>query len=243
MRAPKVWENSAMYKTTRHGLAAVGLVLVASGARAQPPQEPPRITLPPVEVTAQKEPEDPQSLPLSVTVMLREWLTDDDARTISDAGWFSPNTFFSEFSARKLSNARFRGVGSSPANPGITSYIDGVPQLNANSSSIEFLDVEQVEFVRGPQSALFGRNALGGLVNVETIRPSMKAWTGGAAVPLGNHSSWDLNGNISGPVNDKLGVTFAIDHGERDGFTRNTVTNNLLDSRSGTSLKGQVLWL
>ncbi len=143
------------------------LVLVrAVGALAQAPQDPPRITLPPVEVTAQKEPEDPQVLPLSVTVMLRDWLTAADSRTVSDAGWFSPNTFFSEFSARKLSNARFRGVGSSPANPGITSYIDGVPQLNANSSSVEFIDVEQVEFVRGPQSALFGRNALGGVINI-----------------------------------------------------------------------------
>ena len=111
-----------MYKTTRYVLAAVGLVLVASGAQGQPPPDPPRITLPPVEVTAQKEPEDPQALPLSLTVMLRDWLTDDDARTVSDAGWFSPNTFFSEFSARKLSNARFRGVGASPANPGTVSY-------------------------------------------------------------------------------------------------------------------------
>ena len=68
-----------------------------------------------------------------------------------------------DFTARKLSNPRFRGIGSSPANPAITTYIDGVPQLNANSSSIELLDVSQVEFVRGPQSALFGRNTLGGL--------------------------------------------------------------------------------
>src|SRR6185436_12076467 len=207
MRAPKIWENSAMYKTTRHVLAAVGLVLVASGAWAQPPQDAPRITLPPVEVTAQKEPEDPQSLPLSVTVMLREWLTEDDARTVSDAGWFSPNTFFSEFSARKLSNARFRGVGSSPANPGITSYIDGVPQLNANSSSIEFLDVEQVEFVRGPQSALFGRNALGGIINITSSRPSLKTWTGSVEGPFGNFMSGDVRGSFSGPVvTDKVAV-------------------------------------
>src|SRR5262245_33629204 len=192
MRAPKIWENSAMFKTLRPALAVVGFTLAASNAMAQATQEPPRVTLPPVEVTAQKEPEDPQVLPLSVTVMLREWLTQDDSRTPSEAGWFSPNTFFSEFSARKLSNARFRGVGSSPANPGVTSYIDGVPQLNANSSSIEFIDIDQVEFVRGPQSALFGRNALGGVINITSRRPSMKKWSGSAIAPFGNFSSGDV---------------------------------------------------
>src|SRR5262245_52668310 len=108
-----------MYKTTRSAvLAAAVVALGAVPGAAQSTQDPPRITLPPVEVTAQKEPENPQALPVSVTVMLRDWLVADDSRTVSDAGWFSPNTFFSEFSARKLSNARFRGVGSSPANPG-----------------------------------------------------------------------------------------------------------------------------
>jgi iron complex outermembrane recepter protein len=232
-----------MYKTTRYVLAAVGLVLVASGAQGQPPPEPPRITLPPVEVTAQKEPEDPQALPLSLTVMLREWLTDDDARTVSDAGWFSPNTFFSEFSARKLSNARFRGVGASPANPGITSYIDGVPQLNANSSSIEFLDVEQVEFVRGPQSALFGRNALGGVINIMSRKPSLKKWNGSVTAPFGNFSSGDVRGSASGPVvAGKLAASFGFGFTRRDGFTVNDITGKDIDSRSASFGKAQLLW-
>jgi iron complex outermembrane receptor protein len=171
-----MWENFPMVKTLRPAVPVVAFALFASNAMGQATQEPPRVTLPPVEVTAQKEPEDPQVLPLSVTVMLREWLTQDDSRTPSEAGWFSPNIFFSEFSARKLSNARFRGVGSSPANPGITSYIDGVAQLNASSSSIEFLDIDQVEFVRGPQSALFGRNARGGVITVMSRKPCQGSW-------------------------------------------------------------------
>ena len=90
-------------------------------------------------------------------------------RTVSEAAILAPNTFFSEFTARKLSNARFRGISSSPANPGITTYIDGVPQFSTHTSNIEFMDVDNVEFVRGPQSALFGRNTLGGLVHILLI--------------------------------------------------------------------------
>ena len=61
-----------------------------------------------------------------------------------------------------------------------------MPQLNANSSSIELIDVDQVEFVRGPQSALFGRNTLGGLINVTSARPSLSKWTGNLSVPFAN---------------------------------------------------------
>jgi iron complex outermembrane receptor protein len=58
--------------------------------------------------------------------------------------------------------------------------------LNANSSSIELLEIDQIEFVRGPQSALFGRNTLGGLVNITSARPSLAKWTGSIIAPFGN---------------------------------------------------------
>src|SRR6185436_9611837 len=123
-----------------------------------------------------------------------------DIHTVGEAQIFAPNTYFNEWTARKLSNARFRGIGSSPNNPAITTYIDGVPQLSANSSSIELLDVEQIEFVRGPQSALFGRNTLGGLVTVNSRAPSMTGWTGAMSLPEGNHGAWALRGGLSGPI-------------------------------------------
>ena len=142
---------------------------VAAAQTAQ--QTPPQITLPTVTVTAQKEPADPQTLPVSLTPVPLDPLWNGGMTTIGDASMYAPNTFFTDFSARKLSEPRFRGIGASPANPSITTYIDGVPQLNTNSSSVELLDVSQVEFVRGPQSALFGRNTLGGIVNITSVRP------------------------------------------------------------------------
>jgi len=178
-----------------------------------------------VTVTAQKQPEDPQNLPVSVTAVVSETLTADALRTVSEAGWFAPNTFFNEFTARKLSNPRIRGIGASPTNPGVTSYIDGVPQLNANSSSIEFLDVGQVEFVRGPQSALFGRNALGGVINIVSARPSLQKWSGSLSGPYGNFNAADVRGATSGPlIADKLAAGIAFGYAGRDGFTRNDVT-------------------
>jgi iron complex outermembrane receptor protein len=203
-----------------------------------------RFRLPTVTVGAEKEPEDKQKVPISVTAVTKETLDAAGVHIVSDAAIFAPNTVFTDWSARKLSIARFRGISSSPSNPGITTYIDGVPQLNANSSSIELLDVDQIEFVRGPQSALFGRNTLGGLVNVSSTRPSTSAWTGLFTVPFGNYSAWSVRGSASGPlVKDKvsLGVSFA--EVDREGYTVNDVTGNDIDSRSAFSGKAQLLWL
>jgi iron complex outermembrane receptor protein len=215
----------------------------AQSAPAQTPAEQPRVTLPPVIVTAQKEPTDVRDVPGSVTAVTRETLTAANVRIVSDAALFSPNTFFTEFTARKASNPRIRGIGASPGNPAVTTYIDGVPQLNANSSSIELLDVSQIEFVRGPQSPLFGRNALGGIINVSSARPLLSGWTGTVVAPFGNVSSREVRASVSGPLADSVAVSVSFGAQARDGFTVNEVTGNDLDSREATFGKAQLMWV
>jgi len=240
-RSPRALSVLALLLVLTPALAAAQ---TAGAPQASSPQDAVRFRLPTLTVTAQKEAEDPHKLPVSVTAVPQDTIDNAAVHIISDAALFAPNTYFTEFSARKLSNPQFRGIGSSPANPGITTYIDGVPQLNVASSSLELLDVNQIEFVRGPQGALFGRNTLGGLVNVTSARPSASAWTGNFSAPFGNYGSWAVRGGASGPlVKDKvsLGVSFAqID---RDGFTVNDLTGDDIDSRSSFSGKAQLMWV
>jgi iron complex outermembrane receptor protein len=203
----------------------------------------PSLILPPVVVTAQKDSSDIKEVPASVTAVTSTTIANAGLLAITDAGIFAPNTVFTEFTARKVSNARFRGIGSSPANPAVTTYIDGVPQLNSISSNIELLDVGQIEFVRGPQSPLFGRNTLGGVVNVVTARPNMSKWTGTLMGPFGNAGLYDVRGNVSGPIGSKAGMSVALGKQQRDGFTENSVTGNDLDYRDGMFGKAQVVVL
>jgi iron complex outermembrane receptor protein len=226
----------------RFSLVVLLAALVPTTSSAQSNQSP-SIFLPTVIVTAQKEASDVKEVPASVTAVTAETIANSGLRAITDAVIFAPNSVFTEFTARKVSNARFRGIGSSPANPAITTYLDGVPQLNSNSSNIELLDIGQIEFVRGPQSPLFGRNTLGGIVNVTTARPSMSAWTGAVTVPFGNAGMWDARGNVSGPIGDKAAIGFAAGKQQRDGFTENAITLHDLDSRDGTFAKAQALFL
>lgn len=203
--------------------------------------QPPTITLPTVIVTAQKTAEDVKAVPASVTAVTADTIANAGLRVVTEAAIFAPNTVFTEFTARKVSNARFRGVGSSPGNPAITTYFDGVPQLNSNSSNIELLDVDQIEFVRGPQSPLFGRNTLGGIVNVTSARPSTSAWTGSVVTPFGDFGAREVRGNVSGPLGDKAAVSFGVGKQQRDGYTVNQLTGNDLDYRDGTFAKAQLL--
>jgi iron complex outermembrane recepter protein len=222
--------------------ALLVLLLVSSASFAQSNQTP-SVTLPTVIVTAEREAADIKAVPASVTAVTAQTIADSGLRAVTDAAIFAPNTVFTEFTARKLSNARFRGVGSSPGNPAITTYLDGVPQLNSNSSNIELLDVGQIEFVRGPQSPLFGRNTLGGIVNVVSARPSMSDWTGSVFVPFGNLGYKEVRGNVSGPVGDRAAVGVAAGTQRRDGYTENALTGNDLDWRDGTFAKAQLLFL
>ncbi|HET9215455.1 MAG TPA: TonB-dependent receptor, partial [Terriglobia bacterium] len=236
-----------MFKTTylRLFTASCVICLIATPnlfAQSAPAQASDVVRLPPITVNVYKEADDAQTLPVSVTAVPERILSASGAEIVSDAAILAPNTFFSEFSARKLSNARFRGIGASPANPGITTYIDNVPQLNSNSSSIGLVDIDQVEFVRGAQSALYGRNTVGGVVSVTSRKPSLSKWSGGISVPMANNSEWNAQAHAAGPLGDRLGVGFTIGKGKRDGFTTNDATGNDLDYRDATYGKAQVLW-
>jgi iron complex outermembrane receptor protein len=226
---------------------AIAALLTPAGvavatAQNPPPAPSPRIALPTVVVTAQKEPSDIKDVPASVTVVGEDTLAKSGVRIVSDAALFAPNTFFTEFTARKASNPRVRGIGASPANPAVTTYIDGVPQLSANSSSIELMDVSQIEFVRGPQSPLYGRNALGGVINVTSARPSLSEWGGSVIAPFANAGAREVRASVSGPVSGTVGLGFSIGRQQRDGFSVNSVTGNDVDFREGTFGKAQLLW-
>jgi iron complex outermembrane receptor protein len=90
--------------------------------------------------------------------------------------------------------------------------------------------------VRGPQSALFGRNTLGGLVNITSARPAVGKWTGSLSVPVGNYGAWAVRGGVSGAVvQDKMSVGFSFAQVSRDGFTVNDVTGHDIDDRDAFS--------
>ncbi|MGE3510150.1 MAG: TonB-dependent receptor [Vicinamibacterales bacterium] len=236
----RIWTRNRVQASSR--AAAVSIVLAhAAGAWAQP-AEPLRVAIPPVIVTAQKEPADVQTVPASVTAIPRSTLDAAGVTSLGEASILAPNTFFSEFQARKLAFPSFRGINSGPGNPAITTYVDGVPMIHTNATSLELLDVEQVEFVRGGQSALFGRNALGGIMHIVSARPSLTAWGGSVSAPIGNYGTYGTRGTLAGPLSSRVAVSLSAGRSVRQGFTRDVARNVDIDTRGNTFGKAQVLW-
>jgi len=200
-------------------------------------------TIEPTVVTAEKQPAAAKDVPISLTVLDQLTLAEAGVFQIKDAADYAPNVHMSEFTARKTSFPFVRGVGSGPINPSVTTYVDGVPQLHANSSSFELLGIERIEFLRGPQSSLYGRNTLGGAINIHSQRPRTDQWRFDAQGTFGNYDFQDYRFMATGPVVDnELGLSLGGGYSRRDGYTENTVTGNDLDSRDAWFARTGLLW-
>ncbi|MHC5002980.1 MAG: TonB-dependent receptor [Planctomycetota bacterium] len=212
----------------------------AAPTEAGPEQEP--LRLPAVRVTARKWAELAQDIPLSVTVVPEQTLADGGYDTINEAAILVPNFNMVEFTSRRLSFPFIRGIGSGQGDPAVTTYVDGVPQLSVSSTNLRLLDLERVEFLRGPQGTLYGRNAIGGLMHLISKRPTnTPSFRAGAT--FGNYDLQEYELSYSGPlVDDRLFIGLSGLYSKRDGYTINSFTGNDVDDRESFFGRGQLLW-
>ena len=228
-------------------LMAVGLFTFAAGLMygpsAQAQGDGVVMHLEDVVVVAAKFPAPSQEIPASVSALSGTLLEDAGVNLISEAAEYAPNVNMVEFTDRALSQPYFRGIGSGPNNPAVTTYMDGVPQLHGYSANIELLDVTQIEFVRGAQGMLYGRNTVGGVIHVLSRSPNLLVWEGSVEGGYGTYDLWDGRIRLSGPlVRDKLGLTMAVGYASRDGFSDNDITGHDMDNREAFFSKLQFQW-
>jgi iron complex outermembrane recepter protein len=182
-------------------------------------------------------------LPISATVSDSEFLDSAMIRLVKEAAIYAPNALFAESSVQRLNLPYVRGIGGSALQPGVTTFIDGVPQLHGSSSNLNFLDVAQVDFTRGPMGTLFGRNTVGGGIHISSNLPSLTTLGGDFQTTVGNYDLWDVRGRVSGPlIQDQLGFSLAGGMTSRDGFNTRTITGDDVDSRRAQFGKAQFLW-
>jgi iron complex outermembrane receptor protein len=180
-------------------------------------------------VTARKREERLQEAPLSVSAFSGADLVRMSARDLEDVGRFVPNVMIVEAGQAGGSGLYFiRGIGQQGnadtirPEPGVAFYIDGVYKSRGQGGVRELLDLERVEVLRGPQGTLFGRNAIGGAINLITKRPTDEYY-GYGRVTLGELNTFNVNGKVNLPVTDEFFVSAAAFSSNRDGyFTRLT---------------------
>ena len=195
-----------------------------------------------IVVTAEKKESPLIKVPASVSVLTRENLESADVNSINDAGYYVPNLFVSGFSAKRTSFPYLRGIGSGQGEPAVTTYIDGVPQLSPNTASIDFLDLERIEFLRGPQGSLYGRNTIGGLVHYITSRPG-NDFRFGAGASFGDSDYSRLKLSADGPLlKDRIFFSIGAAFTERDGFSQNGLSGRSVDTKDGDYLRGSLMF-
>ena len=132
-----------------------------------------------IEVTARKRVESIQSTPIAISAFTKTAMKNRGMQSSADVGNFTPNVQFdtsSSFAGASTFQGYIRGIGQSDfainTDPGVGVYVDGVYYARTVGSVIDLMDVERIEVLKGPQGTLFGRNTIGGALNIITAAPN-----------------------------------------------------------------------
>jgi len=173
-------------------------------------------------VTAQKRETRVLDTAEALTALRGDTLEATGGEGLGDLAALVPGLSYSENFG--ISQIFIRGVGNSffspGGDPGVALYADGVYLSDQEATGVAFLDVERIEVLRGPQGALYGRNATGGAVNVLSRSPT-QTFEGALGVTAGDFGRQEVDGTLSGPVGDKLRARLAVRYRNLDGYAEN----------------------
>ncbi|WP_316803066.1 TonB-dependent receptor [Pedobacter nototheniae] len=199
-----------------------------------------------IVVTSRRRSEVLQDVPIPITVI--------GGQAAENAGAFNVNRLKELVPSVQLyaSNARnttlnIRGLGSTfgltndGIDPGVGFYVDGVYHARPAATSTDFLDIEQIEVIRGPQGTLFGKNTTAGAFNITTTKPTQ---TPSAKVEMsfGNYNFIQAKTSVSGGVAKNLAAKISISGTQRDGTIWNTREERKYSGQNNLGFKGQLYY-
>ena len=187
-----------------------------------------------VVVTAEKKEELIQKIPASISSLNAKQVTAFNLWNTKEITGIIPNLYSADpGDNRDVSSVR--GIATSSYDPTVTTYIDGVNQFSLDTYIPTLFDIERIEVLRGPQGTLYGRNAMGGVINIITKQPNNTS-SGFADISLGNYNQQRITAGIKTPlVKDKLFFGASILSNKRDGYYTNEFTQTSYDNQNGFS--------
>lgn len=237
MSSPRVYVSGSRHGGLRPvllGIAVSGWAMCAmaqdAGGQARtsgerPPDDGSTAALEEVTVTAQRREERLQDTPIAVTAFTAAAIDRLGVSNVQQLAEFVPNVRF-DFTA-PISGASdaagvfIRGIGQSDfaltTEAGVGTYVDGVYMSRSLGGVLDVLDIERMEVLRGPQGTLFGRNTIGGAINIVSAKPS-DDFSGSAELQLGSFSRVYLRGTVNLPVSESLKVRITASSKQRDGY-------------------------
>ena len=195
-----------------------------------------------VIVSAQKREEVLQKLPLSVSVFSSSKVRDYRLWRNKDISVIVPN-LYSANPGDDRNVTSVRGITSTSYYPAVATYVDGVNQFSLDTYIPQLFDVERIEILRGPQGTLYGRNAMGGVINIITKQPTNET-SGFAEINFGNYNQQRYTAAIRTPViKDKLFFGASLMYNSFDGFYTNDYNNSKFDKQHSLTGNYYLKWL
>ncbi len=222
-------------------LSPIALAVASTLAAAQTSPETAQIER--VVITAERRVTVLDTTPAAITALNGARLAERGDSGLADLVLLSPNTSFTN--GQGASQIFVRGIGNvfilAGGDPGVALYQDGAYVSDQTSSNTALFDTQRVEILRGPQGALYGRNATGGAMNVISALPT-SSFQARLGLLLGSDNRRESEGFVSGPLTEGLEGRLSYQVRQADGYTRNPLAEGprRLDDQSSRALRAQL---
>ena len=194
-----------------------------------------------VVVTSSKETNKLRKLPGSVSILTPQQIDGRQVASIKDLSALVPNLYMPDYGAKLTSAIYIRGVGTRSSGQSVGLYVDNAPYLDKSSFDFELMDIQRIEALRGPQGTLYGRNAMGGIINVYTLSPFVYHGIR-ASLLYGNYGQLTAKSSYYTMLNPQIGFAAGLYYDRNDGFFTNAYTGKRIDNAESVGGNIKLQW-
>ena len=237
--------NSFEHITLKASVLSLSLLFLAYPAQSQ---ESSASLIEEIIVTSQRTEESLQDVPIAVTALTGDMLEDMQIESGSDLQLVTPSLSFQGADARGGA-FNIRGITnlavSATAESGVEIHVNDLPVGSTTMQDGEFLDLERIEVLRGPQGTLYGKNSVGGAINLITARPVFGESLGKASVDMGDFDLLKTKLMLNIPLGDSMAMRIATSSVERDGNIKNIYSKAptpYINNRDSNSFRISLAW-
>ena len=182
-----------------------------------------------------------KSLPGSISFITPQMIEGQKINTIKDISSIIPNFFIANYGSKLSAPVYIRGIGERSTGQSIGMYVDNMPYLDKSVFDFEFMDVQRIEVLRGPQGTLYGRNAMSGIINIFTHSPLDYNRTK-LSLSAGNHGLFRAKASVSKPLTEKAGIAASAYYDRNDGFFTNDFNGEKVDHLNSAGARLRFDW-
>lgn len=194
-----------------------------------------------VSVTGIKQSSNLKQQPVSSTVVSAADVEKLKIDAIKDVSEIVPNLYMPDYGSRMTSSIYVRGLGARIDQPVVGLNVDNVPFINKDSYDFDLQDIEKIEILRGPQSSLYGRNTMGGLINIYTMSP-LRYQGLRAMYEYSSHNTHKASLSYYTKLSSRLGMSWNVYYTMTDGFFDNIYNGADCDTEKQGNLRWKTNW-